>query len=79
MISISKEKIFNLIKGLSLAEASAKLTDLKEELSDRVEYEFNDSLNSLMIDLLDQKIELLTNMIDNSIVENGIIVDYIHF
>lgn len=76
---ISKEKCFLLIKNLTKEEALDKLTDLKEELSDRLEYEFDDSLNSLMIDLLDQKIELLSNMIDNSIVENGIIVDYIHF
>lgn len=76
---ISKKKVFDTIKNLTIAEASAKLLDLKEELSDRSEYEFDDGLNSLMIDFLEQKIELLTNMIDNSIVENGIIVSYTNF
>ena len=54
-MKLSKEKIFNSIKNLTLAESSAKLTDLKEELSDRSEYEFDDGLNSLMIESLEQK------------------------
>lgn len=73
---ISKEKCFLLIKNLTKEEALDKLTDLKEELSDRLEYEFDDSLNSLMIDILEEKVEMLFTMINNAIFEDGIIVGY---
>ena len=73
---ISKKKCFLLIKNLTKEEALDKLTDLKEELSDRLEYEFDDSLNSLMIDILEEKVEMLFTMINNAIFEDGIIVGY---
>ena len=80
MISVSREKCFKLIKNLTKKEALEKLEDLKEEFTDRCEFEDEDPLNPLMIDILEQKIEVLSNIIDNAIYDrNGVIVNYINF